>query len=60
MTDRAFLKELEKGVRDILKGDLSTAERLKAIEIGSKLLMIRHRIEGAGEGEDGKFFSKAG
>lgn len=57
-----FLAELEKGVRDVLNsGDaVSTAEKLKAIECGAKLLMIRHRIEGSGEGEDGKFFSKAG
>lgn len=57
---RNFLEELEKGVRDVLdaKDGVSTAERLKAIEAGAKLLMIRHRIEGSGEGEDGKFFSQ--
>jgi hypothetical protein len=58
-----FLKELQDAVTEILestKTDVSTAERLKAIECGAKLLMIKHRIEGAGEGEDGKFFSKTG
>lgn len=58
-----LLSELEKAVKDILaKGndDVSTADRLKAIEAGAKLLMIRHRIEGTGEGEDGKFFAKGG
>lgn len=57
-----FLKELEKAVRDVLnsKDGVSTAEKLKAVEMGAKLLMIRHRIDGAGEGEDGKFFTKTG
>lgn len=58
-----LLPELEKAVKDILalgKDDVSTADRLKAIEAGAKLLMIRHRIEGASEGEDGKFFAKGG
>jgi hypothetical protein len=57
-----FLKELEDAVTAVLnstKADVSTAERLKAVEMGAKLLMIRHRIEGGTEGEDGKFFSKA-
>jgi len=38
---------------------VSIADRLKAIEAGSRLLMIRHRIEGSGEGDDGKFFRSA-
>ena len=57
-----FLTALENEVRELLlknRDQVSTAERLKAIECGAKLLMIRHRIEGGGEGEDGKFFSKA-
>ena len=61
-TDTDLLTTLEQEVRNILvngNGEVSTAERLKAIEAGAKLLMIRHRINGAGEGEDGKFFSKA-
>ena len=62
-TDTDLLTTLEQEVRNILvngNGEVSTAERLKAIEAGAKLLMIRHRINGAGEGEDGKFFSKTG
>ena len=59
-----FLDELEKAVKDILtrsgENEVSTADRLKAIEAGAKLLMIRHRIEGTGETEDGKFFAKGG
>lgn len=57
-----FLAELERAVRDVLnsKDGVSTAEKLKAVEMGAKLLTIRYRIDGAGEGEDGKFFSKAG
>jgi hypothetical protein len=56
-----FIEQLEAEVRSVLNSsDVSTADRLRAVEIGSKLLMIRHRINGAGEGEDGKFFSKAG
>lgn len=58
---KVFLDELERGVREVLnsKDGVSTADKLKAVECGAKLLMIRHRIEGAGEGDDGKFFSKA-
>jgi hypothetical protein len=56
--DDSFLKTLEKAVSDILAGEKSKpAERLKAIEAGAKLLMIRHRIEGPGEGgQSGSFF----
>jgi len=56
----ALLIELEKNVREILaQREVSIADRLKAIEAGSRLLMIRHRIEGSGEGDDGKFFRSA-
>jgi hypothetical protein len=61
--DGVFLRQLEKNIADILaQHDVSIDQRLKAIECGSKLLLIRHRITGAaGEGEDGKYFSsKAG
>jgi len=62
MKDGMFLNELERAVRAVLnsKGEVSTTEKLKAIECGAKLLMIRHRISGGTEGEDGKFFSKTG
>lgn len=60
MTDQSLMKLLEKGVRDVLnsRDGVSTAERLKAIEVGSRLLMIKHRMDVSGESEDGKFFSK--
>jgi hypothetical protein len=48
---------LEASIRAVLK-DKSTkpSDRLKAIEAGAKLLMIRHKISGAGD--DGNFFTK--
>jgi hypothetical protein len=47
---------LERAVRDVI-ADANTkpADKLKAIEIGAKLLSIRHKIEGGGDG--GNFFS---
>ena len=59
MKNGDFLGELEREVQEILlrnRDEVPTAERLKAIEMGAKLLMIRYRIEGTGEGDDGKFF----
>jgi hypothetical protein len=59
--DASFLKELEDGVRAILDDtELSNAERLRAIETGAKLLMIRHRITGGADGDGEHFFSKGG
>ena len=56
----AFARQLEQNIAKILNDDdVSIDQRLKAVEAGAKLLLIRHRIQGAGEGEDGKFFSKA-
>ena len=58
-----FSMQLERSIKDILATpDVSIDQKLKAIEAGAKLLLIRHRITGAaGEGEDGKYFSsKAG
>lgn len=50
-----FLAILEQAVRDTLKDkDADPAVRLKAIEIGAKLLGIRHKIEGGGDA--GSFF----
>jgi len=57
--DASFLKTLEDELTQIFKTEgLSTSERLKAVETGAKLLMIRHRISGGADGEDGQFFSK--
>jgi len=52
-----FLKDLEDAVRAILKGKkISRADKLSAIGHGTKLLAIRHKING---GDDDKgFFSK--
>ena len=59
--DGAFLGQLEKNIRSILSShDVTIDQRLKAVEAGARLLLIRHRIEGTTEGEDGKFFSKVG
>lgn len=54
-----FIALLESGVRAVLRDKNSkTSDRLKAIEIGSKLLAIRHKIDG---GDDsGSFFAKSG
>jgi hypothetical protein len=58
--DGDFLKLLEAGVRDVLRDkDAKRSDKLKAVEIGSKLLVIRHKIDG-GDGSDGSFFTKAG
>jgi len=47
---------LDKQVHEIL-ADKNTKrpERLKAIDLGAKLVMIRHRIEGGGK--EGSFFN---
>jgi hypothetical protein len=52
--DQVFLEILERGVRDVLKADASTAaERIAAINAGAKLLMIRHKIA---ETDESQFF----
>jgi len=59
-TSDGLLEELERQVRNILRDDSSRKhERLKAIEVGVKLLMIRHKIDGAEGGNDGSFFTKS-
>jgi hypothetical protein len=53
-----LLVRIEREVTDLLeKRTLSNAERLKAIEVGAKVLMIRHKLEDV-DGKDGAFFSK--
>lgn len=43
----AFLKVLEKGVKDVLGNkDSLPGERIAAVTAGAKLLMIKHRISG--------------
>lgn len=58
--DDSFLKSLEKGVQDILDNSKSKpADRLKAVEAGVRVLMIRHKIEGGGDGDGPSFFGKS-
>jgi hypothetical protein len=54
--DSDFLDELETAVRKIVRSNkASKADKLSAINAGTKLLAIRHRIQG---GEDDKGFFK--
>jgi hypothetical protein len=57
--DANFISELENAVRAVLKDkEAKRGDRLKAIEVGTKLLAIRHKIDG---GDDaGSFFAKPG
>lgn len=58
--DDSFLMSLEAGVKKILDNDKSKpGDRLKACEIGVKVLMVRHRIENIGDGDNGSFFGKS-
>jgi hypothetical protein len=52
--DQVFLETLERGVKEVLRAENSTtAERIAAINAGSKLLMIRHKIS---ESDESQFF----
>ena len=54
--DDEFLKELEMAVRKIVKSNkTSKADKLSAINAGTKLLAIRHKITGGDQ--DKGFFS---
>ena len=54
-----FLSILEEGVREVLRDPKSkVADRLKALDAGAKLLMVRHKIEGGNDG--GSFFTSGG
>ena len=47
-----FLTLLEKGVRDVMADKKATpGDKLKAIEAGAKLLGIKHKISGSGDGD---------
>jgi hypothetical protein len=55
--DDKLLKELETAVRKIVKSPkTSQADRLAAINAGTRLLTIKHRING--DGEEKGFFNK--
>lgn len=46
--DDDFMKLLEDGIRAVLSdANAPSAEKLKAIDSGAKLLMIRHKIGGS-------------
>jgi hypothetical protein len=56
--DDELLKELETSVRKILKSTkTSKADKLAAINAGTRLLTIKHRIAN-GDGDDKGFFGK--
>jgi hypothetical protein len=53
--DAAFIKVLEDGIRKVLKDTTAkSADKLKAIQAGAQLLLVKHKIKG-GE-DDGNFF----
>jgi hypothetical protein len=53
-----LLDRMERGILEMLKKDtLTNTERLKAIEAGAKVLMIRHKIQDGGA-TDGAFFAR--
>lgn len=51
-----LMNTIEREVRAMLGRELTTTERLKAIEIGAKVLAIRHKIQD-GDAKDGAFFA---
>lgn len=55
-----FLDVLEKGVRDVLSSQESTAgEKIQAIAAGSKLLQIKHKLGNLDDnGKPGSFFKQ--
>lgn len=53
-----LLDAMEKGIRDVLENKDATAEqKIQAINAGSKLLQIKHKIAGESD-EPGSFFNK--
>lgn len=54
-TEKTLLDVLDQGVRDVLANDkASAAEKVNAINAGTKLLQIKHKIN-LGD-DDGSFF----
>lgn len=54
-----LLRKMEQQVSKLLNDDkLTNSERLKAIEVGAKLLMIRHKITD-NERAEGAFFDRS-
>lgn len=55
-TKNDFLSVLENGIRDVLKDKKSKArDRMDAVNAGTKLLLIKHKISDTGD-EAGSFF----
>lgn len=58
MTEKSpdFMEILESGVRDVLTNKKATMkDRIDAINAGTKLMLIKHKITDTG-GESGSFF----
>lgn len=59
--ERDFLETLEKGVREVLSGKGATPEqKIQAINAGSKLLQIKHKITGMKDDDTSFFGGKNG
>lgn len=59
-TDTDFISLLEKGVMDVLINKKSTVkDRLDAVNAGTKLMLIKHKITDTGD-EAGGFFKNRG
>jgi len=57
-SDADLLSTLEKGIMDVLIDKKATAkERMDAVNAGTKLLLIKHKISDSGD-DAGSFFNK--
>lgn len=53
-----LMKRLEEEIMTLLNNDkITSAEKLKAIEAGARVLAIRHKISENEVGTDGSFFA---
>jgi len=51
------VREIKREIKDLLKDqDLEAKDRLKAIEVWTKILMVEHKIT-EGDRSDGSFFT---
>jgi hypothetical protein len=53
-----LLPALEDAVKQMLKSEMEAGERIKLIDVGAKLLMIKHKLEQDDTSGDGSFFGK--
>jgi hypothetical protein len=50
--DASLVKDLEKAIRNVLKDQsLEPADRIKAIQAGTHLLAVKHKIRPSDDGE---------